>query len=524
MWQLKTISSSHHVLRISSNIDSFNHWLLAITVLASLLEAILFPVLISITWILLFKIKQKINGSEFSLCMDATYGSMLRLILNTFLKRDRLTKGMRIFIFIFFMATILGKNIPNVVFSRIIGIYNFTEVINSKVILFNNDLNCSYSSCTADFESNFALVSNSTTIRNAMLKNNVQKAYWGENNGNNTLYAVQAKTNATTCNFIIGSTTDSLNNVSVSAGSNRLENVTNKPLENCNSFTAGYNSHIHPERIINIDAFSLSTELSTIISDRCDIPMNMFLISSNFSSNVNNMANWLINGGCYTYNFNRECSVSMSCDISISWKKMQIFGDTPDNIVLLDAKFNNSLESLFSHHISSDELNGKIYGDLLIGSIISNMSSVQTRWANTIKYQGNQSNFNFLDEFDSILSQSLVSAVQSFTNNVSVNVDKIIEIPALGIWLEFTAFAFALFLLCGIAIYIFGIKNDQLLLSLSVLDIEVLSNAIFKGDIGDLSNITFKDDGTSADGLKISWPFVQDTSEELFSTNLAYLA
>ncbi|CAG8529482.1 22474_t:CDS:2 [Racocetra persica] len=47
------------------------------------------------------------------------------------------------------------KNRPNIAVSKIIGIYNFTEIVHSNI-----------SSCSADFENDFALVSNSKSIQN----------------------------------------------------------------------------------------------------------------------------------------------------------------------------------------------------------------------------------------------------------------------------------------------------------------------------------------------------------------------
>ncbi|CAG8581973.1 15240_t:CDS:1 [Cetraspora pellucida] len=509
MWEIETIDKMYHVIRVSANVDSLSYWVTSITILTSLFEALLFPVLISIVWIILYKFKYRINGSEFRLCMYATYGSILNLVLNTFPRHNRLSKGMFIFIFVFFMASLLGKNIPNIALSKIIGIYNFTDIIHSNIELFSNDWNCTYSSCSADFENDFALVSNSKSIQNSFNRNNVQNAYWDSTNSNNTLYAVRAKTNLSSCIF-------SINTVSSMA----LGNITDTFLHDCSNFTGSYSAHLDSTRSIGLDSFPRQLSLVTSIMDRCDIPMNMFLVTPNFSFDVKKLANWLINGGCRTYNFQRSCSILLTCDISIDWKQMQIFGNTPDEINIMDiTTFNNSLDNLvdlFSQHVLFTDTNGKVFGDILSGSMVDNMTSVQTRWVNTIKYQGNQSNFNFLDEFDSILSRSLASAVQSFMNNVSVDVIKAKAMPALGIWIELSIFLSVSFLFCFISLFFFMLKNEQLLLPLSVLNLGILSNAIFK-----------EGDGASTGGLplnydvKTSWPFVLTKDEELVPANLA---
>ena len=53
-------------------------------------------------------------------------------------------------------------------FSQIVGIHNFTKITSHDIVLFKNDSNCIYTSCASDFEDNFALVLNSTTIEDNM--------------------------------------------------------------------------------------------------------------------------------------------------------------------------------------------------------------------------------------------------------------------------------------------------------------------------------------------------------------------
>src|SRR5207244_8973497 len=125
-----------------------NNLLLLITVLTSVFEAIMLPVLISLVWLLLYKIKNQINSSDFRLCMEATYGSIISVFLNLFPRYKRMTKSVIVIVFLLIMAIILGKNVPNVMLSKIIEVHNFTTISSSNIALFNNNSNCEYTSCT----------------------------------------------------------------------------------------------------------------------------------------------------------------------------------------------------------------------------------------------------------------------------------------------------------------------------------------------------------------------------------------
>jgi len=84
-----------------------------------------------------------------------------------------------------------------------------------------------------------------------------------------------------------------------------------------------------------------------------------------------------------------------------------------------------------------------------------------------IKFQGSKYNYNFLDEYEQILSQSLVSSIQSMMNNINVYVDVTENLKAPGIWIELTISSFVIFLVCGIITLILIIKNVKMLLPLS---------------------------------------------------------
>src|ERR1051325_588191 len=171
MWELETISPVKHILRVDDNPTSINKWLIPITMLTSLFEAIFLPVLISLVWVALYKIKRKMNGSEFRLCMQATHGSVLKLFLDLPSRYRRLSGRMPVFIMLLFIMNILGKNIPNSLLAQVIGIHSFTKIAPNDITLFKNDSNCMYTSCASDLEENFALVLNSTRIEDIMRTN-----------------------------------------------------------------------------------------------------------------------------------------------------------------------------------------------------------------------------------------------------------------------------------------------------------------------------------------------------------------
>src|SRR6266540_1248645 len=315
MWELETISPVKHILRIDDNPTSINKWLTFITVLASLFEAILLPVLISLVWITLYKIKRKMNGSEFRLCMQATHGSVFKLFLDLPSRYSRLSEKILVFIILLFIINLLGKNIPNVMLAQIIGIHSFTKIVSHDMVLFKNDSSCMYTSCTSDLEENFALVLNSTTIEDIMRTHSVKNAYWDSSNNNNTLYAVRAKINTTSCDFTMGFD-DDLDKTS----SNNMGNETDRPANG--RFTGSYSGNSDSRKNVEMQAFKQGFGLTTIIFDRCDIPLNMFYISPNFNSNVKKMAKWLKDSEYHEdRQFNRICQISVLCDAHIEWKK-----------------------------------------------------------------------------------------------------------------------------------------------------------------------------------------------------------
>ena len=133
-----------------------------------------------------------------------------------------------------------------------------------------------------------------------------------------------------------------------------------------------------------------------------------------------------------------------------------------------------------------------------------------TNWRKTIKFQGIKHRYNFLDEYEHIISQSLVSSIQSMTNNVNVHVDeiKLLEIPR--IWIELS---FVIFLVSSILTFL-TTSNLKMLLPLSSLDFGIISNVIFKeGDDSCTGNLP------THYNMKISWPFkmvyFQDKTEHL---------
>src|ERR1044072_4503624 len=135
MWELATISPVKHILRIDEDPASINKWLISITILSSLFEAILLPVLISLVWLILYKIMSKMNGSEYRLCMQATHGSVFKLFLDLFSRWGRLSENMLVFIILLLLMNILGKNVPNVMLAQIIGIHDFTKGASHDMVL-----------------------------------------------------------------------------------------------------------------------------------------------------------------------------------------------------------------------------------------------------------------------------------------------------------------------------------------------------------------------------------------------------
>lgn len=520
MWNIETISPVKHLLRIDDNTASINRWLLLITLLTSLFEAILLPVLVSLIWVTIYKIKREMNGSEFRLCMQATHASMLTLFSDLSFRYGRLSKNMLVFIILLFLMNLLGKNVPNVLLAQVIGIHNFTEVVSNDMVLFKNDSNCMYTSCTSDLEENFALVLNSTKIGDIMRTNRVKTAYWDSSN-NNTLYAVRAKIDIMSCEFIIGPSGISTNEQNLS--SNNLGNVTDTPTHT-GRFTSVYNAHSMTERRANLQSYIPNSVLHTIIEDRCDIPLNMFYISPNFNPNVMKMAKWLKDNGYdeHSWQSPRICQITLRCLTYIEWKKMQIVGDTPNNIKVLEVvNFNNSigkLDELFSTNVFDYDPNGVSYGELLNDSIMERMSIAIKNWRKTIKWQGIKYRYNFLDEYERIISQSLVSSIQSMTNNVNVYVDEIKLLEAPGIWIELTILSFVIFLVSGILTFILTPRNPKMLLPLGSLDFGIISNVIFKeGDDSCTGNLP------THYNMKISWPFrkvyFQDNTEHLVAVN-----
>src|SRR5262249_1426305 len=154
-----------------------------------------------------------------------THGSMLKLFVDMTSRYEKLSKTMFVFIILLFIMNILGKNIPNLMLSKLIGLHNFTKIIHQDMNLFKNNSNCMYTSCSSSLEDNFALVLNSTTLENAMRIRNVKNAYW-DLSDNNTLNAAHVNINTTSCNFKIGFDFESSNQ---SVSSDNLGNITDGP-------------------------------------------------------------------------------------------------------------------------------------------------------------------------------------------------------------------------------------------------------------------------------------------------------
>ncbi|GBB98354.1 hypothetical protein RclHR1_03200004 [Rhizophagus clarus] len=480
MWELKTINPITHILRVGEDPSSFNKWLPLVTIFSSILEAVLLPVLISLLWITIYRLKRKMNGSEFRLCMQATHGSTYKFLADLFIRLKISSKRVIILVILIFMMNILGKSIPNVMVAQVIGIHNFTKIVhNNNGDLFKNDLNCEYMACSSDLENNFALVLNSTSLENNLRAYNVKNAYWNLSN-NNILDAIRVDFNTTSCEFIMGIGGDSLS-------SDSLGNATDTPPAP-GRFTGSYGGFsTRPTRDVSIHAAEIQVSIDTTIMDRCDIPLNMFYISPNFNPNVMKMAKWLKDSGRYPEDrpFNRSCQVIMSCDANVEWKKMQIVGNTPDNMELLEVNFNNSilkLNELFSTNVKDYNFNGEAFGERLIDSTVVKFQTIITNWREIIKFQGSKYNYNFLDDYSNTLSQSLVSSIQSMTNNINVNVDRIENIQAPGIWIEIFILSFVIFFICSLLSLTLTTKNLSLLLPLSLLDFGFISNSIFKED------------------------------------------
>ncbi|CAG8626824.1 uncharacterized protein OCT59_009913 [Rhizophagus irregularis] len=500
MWEFETNGTIKHILRIDENPSSMNKWLIFITIFSSILEAVLVPVLILSIWLIIYKVKRKMNGCEFRLCMQATHSSMFKLFIDLFSRYDKSSKGMLVFIMLLLIMNLLGKNIPNILVANVIGIHNFTKIVHHNMDLFKNDLNCTYVSCTSDLEdNNFALVLNSTTLENTMRTHNVKTAYWDLSN-NNTLDAIRIRVNTTSCNFTIGDGIDSV-------VSNNLGNVTDVPAQG--RFTGSYGGlSTVAKRDVVLGATPTRIFLTTDITDRCDIPLNMFYISPNFEPNVYKMANWLVNDSGYHTDqaYNRTCRMKMECIAIPEWKKMKIVGNTPDNIKLSEVNFNNSLDKLketFSNNVSDYNVNGKAFGERLVDEIMIKMQTITTNWREIIKFQGNTHNYNFLDEYERVISQSLVSSIQSMSNNINVDVDEIEKLEAPGLWIEIAILTLVTFFVCSILLLIFTTRNEKMLLPLSPLDFGIVSNAIFKED-----------------STKTSWPFELDYSHQDKSKHL----
>ena len=81
--------------------------------------------------------------------------------------------------------------------------------------------------------------------------------------------------------------------------------------------------------------------------DRCDIPLIMFYVSSNFDPNATKLAKCLKDNEYYEDRpWHRTCQITLDCDVFIEWKKMQIVGNTPDETKILEMNFNNSVAEL----------------------------------------------------------------------------------------------------------------------------------------------------------------------------------
>ncbi|CAJ0912230.1 4740_t:CDS:2 [Entrophospora sp. SA101] len=274
--------------------------------------------------------------------------------------------------------------------------------------------------------------------------------------------------------------------------------------------------HTPTTKSIGLISYVNDMFLRVSTSDRCDISMNLFYISPDFPLNVMKMAKWLSDGGySHDKDFNRFCIVSMQCNVTMEWKQMQISGSTPDDLKILEMQFNNTIQKLrelISTNVKDSDLNGKWFGESLLDSAVDRLTSMLTIWRNDIKFKRSNDSYNFFDQFGDIISQSLASSIQSIMNNVSVDVDKKEIITAPGLWIEVTVLVFAILLTCIISMPILSIRNSNMLLPLSVLDFEIISNSIFR---------EHNYDGNF--NQKLSWPFeviyLQDKSHHLISAN-----
>ncbi|PKK64593.1 hypothetical protein RhiirC2_787275 [Rhizophagus irregularis] len=176
-----------------------------------------------------------------------------------------------------------------------------------------------------------------------------------------------------------------------------------------------------------------------------------------------------------------SCRMKMEYIAIPEWKKMQIVGNTPDN----------------------KKLSEPLFGERLVDEIMIKMQTIITNWREIIKFQGNTHNYNFLDEYERVISQSLVSSIQSMSNNINVDVDEIEKLEAPGLWIEIAILTLVTFFVCSILLLIFTTRNEKMLLPLSPLDFGIVSNAIFKED-----------------STKTSWPFELDYSHQDKSKHL----
>src|SRR5437763_3312019 len=144
-------------------------------------------------------------------------------------------------------------------------------------------------------------------------------------------------------------------------------------------------------------------------------------------------------------------------------KNGNICGNTPNETKISEVNFDNSTDQLFklfSDRVKDHDSNGRIFGKKLTDNVLGRMSTAQLKWRSAID-EGSEHNFNILDEYDSIFSQSLASSIQSVMNNVTVNVDMTkIEI-APGLWIELTIASIVLLLPCVILSFILTAKNEN---------------------------------------------------------------
>ncbi|CAG8645507.1 12354_t:CDS:1 [Ambispora gerdemannii] len=512
MWKLETVRRGMHVLKIDDNVAHINDWITRTAVPTSVFEATILPLFISLVWIFLYKKKSRINGSEFRKYMEITHGSLVGFFSDLHSMRERLSKGTFTFFFLLFAATVFGKQIPNVMLSKSIGLYNFTDVTFDIMFLFKNDSNCMYTSCAASqFKDNFALVLNPADIQNKLHNDSIHSTNWDLGN-TNILYAVRAKTDVASCIARLGTAT--LCYPENEIASDNLGNKTNN-LIHTGVYTSVYSSG--NMRYVILESFPSSLSVSTTIVDRCDLSMNMLYISPNFSSDVVRMAKWLNNSGYYKdpWKASRHCQITLSCDVSWEWKKMRISGNTPDTTEILEVNFNNSVNELANLFYTTVRDRGRDVGEIIGRSLIDNISdkmfTIISKWRSDIRNKGSRYSFNFLDEYDIVLSQSLASSVQSMMNNVSVSVVKMVQREAVGLWVELAVVTSVIFLTSLTSLILLHIcrrKNETIWLSLSLLDIKVISNTIFKEE---------NDDGTFNE--KTSWPFNLDNTSKLVTAN-----